>query len=183
MTVSFITTSPPVSRFRYRIIETSWGYLAYVSRGTALCKLLLFERNKQKIEKKIINEFPSAIQDKTLLEDLRLELLNYLNGDIVQFDCRIDTSWAGDFAGNVWRCCCRIKPGQTISYGQLAARIGKPKAARAVAGALARNRVPLIIPCHRIIAADGSLGGYSATGGKTLKGKLLKLEQAAQFQP
>jgi methylated-DNA-[protein]-cysteine S-methyltransferase len=70
-----------------------------------------------------------------------------------------------------------VKPGEVITYGELARRIGRPGAARAVGGALGRNPIPLFIPCHRIIAADG-LGGFSSRGGLVTKRRLLAVEGA-----
>ncbi len=72
----------------------------------------------------------------------------------------------------------QVPAGETTSYGGLARRIGKPGAARAVGRALGSNPIPIIIPCHRALAADGSLGGYSGRGGVQTKQALLALEGA-----
>lgn len=86
----------------------------------------------------------------------------YLGGDIGAL-CRIPTHPQGtDFQRAVWSALQEVPPGQTWSYGELARHIGRPKAARAVAQACGANPIPLVIPCHRIIAADGRLGGFSA---------------------
>jgi len=79
------------------------------------------------------------------------------------------------FARKLYEAARRIPPGQTVTYGELARRIGKPKAARAVGTALGRNPVPVIVPCHRIVSSSG-IGGFSATGGVRLKLRLLALE-------
>jgi O-6-methylguanine DNA methyltransferase len=79
------------------------------------------------------------------------------------------------FQHKVWQTLLTIKEGETISYGELARRIGHPKAVRAVGTALGKNPVPLLLPCHRVIAANGSLGGF--TGGLALKKKLLAIEE------
>ncbi len=76
--------------------------------------------------------------------------------------------------------CRRIAYGCTISYAQLAARAGAPRAARAVGNVMAQNRLPILIPCHRVIASNGSLGGYSGPHGLRTKRRLLELEGAAQ---
>jgi len=73
--------------------------------------------------------------------------------------------------------CRRIPPGQTLSYGELARAVGHPGAARAVGSVMATNRFPLIVPCHRVVAAGGGLGGYSAPDGIRMKQRLLALEQ------
>jgi methylated-DNA-[protein]-cysteine S-methyltransferase len=82
-----------------------------------------------------------------------------------------------DFDGLVWRELRRIPPGATLSYGELALRLGRPRAVRAVAGANGRNPVPVIVPCHRVIGADGRLTGYG--GGLAVKEWLLRHEAAA----
>ncbi|MBT3277826.1 MAG: methylated-DNA--[protein]-cysteine S-methyltransferase [Phycisphaerales bacterium] len=83
------------------------------------------------------------------------------------------------FAGKVYRALRTIPAGDTITYGELARRIGQPTAARAVAGALGRNPTPLILPCHRVVGKT-SLGGFSAPGGVETKKRLLALEAAAR---
>jgi len=91
----------------------------------------------------------------------------------------VDLEGLTAFTRRVLTCLRQIPPGQVISYGALAARAGSPKAARAVGAVMARNPVPIILPCHRVIAADGSLGGFS--GGRRedaldLKSRLLRYE-------
>ncbi len=82
---------------------------------------------------------------------------------------------ADTFAGKTYRALRAVPAGDTITYGQLAARIGQPTAARAVAGAMGRNPTPLIVPCHRVVGAT-TLGGFSAPGGVDTKKRLLALE-------
>ncbi len=82
------------------------------------------------------------------------------------------------FQRRVYEAARRIPPGQTRGYGELARLIGKPGAARAVGGALGRNPLPLLVPCHRVLAAGGKLGGFTAPGGAKLKERLLSLEGA-----
>ena len=84
-----------------------------------------------------------------------------------------------EFTKQVLTACRNVGFGRTISYSGLAKKLGRPAASRAVGSALAKNPLPLIIPCHRVIRSDGKIGGFSAVGGKDLKAKLLKHEQAA----
>ena len=86
--------------------------------------------------------------------------------------------WAGAtvFQLTVWNGLLKIPFGRTARYGELARRIGRPNAARAVGGALGANPIPLIVPCHRVLAAGGRLGGFSAEGGAGTKKKLLDFE-------
>jgi methylated-DNA-[protein]-cysteine S-methyltransferase len=76
-----------------------------------------------------------------------------------------------------------IRPGRIRTYGELAAQVGEPGEARSVGAAMARNPVPLIVPCHRVVAADGRLGGFSAPGGAATKRRLLEIEGAHSDQP
>ena len=81
-----------------------------------------------------------------------------------------------EFQNLVWKEISRIPYGQTMSYKEIAARIGHPNSSRAVANACGKNPYPIIIPCHRVIRSDGKLGGYSGSGGVKMKEKLLKKE-------
>ncbi|MDR2772387.1 MAG: MGMT family protein [Elusimicrobiota bacterium] len=83
-----------------------------------------------------------------------------------------------DFYRKVWKECFKIKAGKTLSYSQLAKKIGMPKAARAVGNALGKNPFAPIIPCHRVIRKDGQMGGFSADGGISLKKQILEYEKA-----
>jgi methylated-DNA-[protein]-cysteine S-methyltransferase len=74
----------------------------------------------------------------------------------------LDFSSGTEFQKQVWRALCEIRAGQTLSYGGVAERIGNPKAVRAVGGACGANPIPVLVPCHRVIAANDSLGGFSA---------------------
>jgi methylated-DNA-[protein]-cysteine S-methyltransferase len=83
---------------------------------------------------------------------------------------------ASDFMLSVYRAAQKIRSGNVVTYGQIAACIGNPKAARAVGSALGKNPIPLIVPCHRVVASSGNLGGYSAPGGVKTKAALLEIE-------
>ena len=108
---------------------------------------------------------------------LATRLQEYAEGHLVDFrDVKIDTSRLAPFHRRVVQQCRRIPYGKTISYGELAARAGSPSAARAVGNVMARNRVPLIVPCHRVVAVGGRLGGFSAIGGVNTKQRLLEME-------
>ena len=102
------------------------------------------------------------------------QLQAYTAGKAVKFGCRLDLSAGTAFQQKVWRAMLAIPRGETRTYAWIAKRIGKPKAVRAVGAACGANPVPIIVPCHRVVASDGSLGGFS--GGLALKKHLLKLE-------
>lgn len=88
----------------------------------------------------------------------------------------LDTDRWTSFTKDIYRCCRSIQPGTTMTYKELAGRAGSPQASRAVGAAMARNRVLLVIPCHRVISTGGGLRGFSAQGGLQTKQFLLDLE-------
>jgi methylated-DNA-[protein]-cysteine S-methyltransferase len=93
-------------------------------------------------------------------------------------DIEVDSGPQTTFQQRVLRYCREIPLGETLTYAQLAAKAGSPNAARAVGNCMARNRIPLVIPCHRVVGSDGRLHGFSATGGLSMKQRLLDLEQS-----
>ncbi|NNE01501.1 MAG: MGMT family protein [Pirellulaceae bacterium] len=97
-------------------------------------------------------------------------------------DVRIDSTLWTDFTARVYACCRQIPAGQTWTYKQLAARAGNDRASRAVGAAMSRNRILLVIPCHRVIASNGQLRGFSAPGGLETKQALLDLERTCNSQ-
>ena len=104
------------------------------------------------------------------------ELLGYLTGKITNMDIPINWSIFQPFQKAVLQQACEISFGTIKAYGQLAEYLGNVNNSRAVGAALGKNPIPIIIPCHRVIGADGSLHGYSAPGGLSTKAWLLKLE-------
>lgn len=114
---------------------------------------------------------------EALLLNTITQLEQYFAGERHQFDIALDLSLGTPFQQSVWRALQQIPYGQTINYAQLAQNIGKPTAYRAVANANGKNPFSIIIPCHRVVASDGSLGGY--TGGLDKKRLLLKIEKPA----
>ena len=116
------------------------------------------------------------IRDDPALADAHTQLDEYFAGARVTFDLPVDFAGAGtEFQQEVWRALCEIPHAMTISYGELARRIGRPAAVRAVGLANGRNPVSIIVPCHRVIGANGTLTGYG--GGLERKRWLLDHEQ------
>jgi methylated-DNA-[protein]-cysteine S-methyltransferase len=127
----------------------------------------------------IIEQFDAPVYfdpDQTLasVEQIR----SYLDGMHTDFEIPIDLSILTDFQQHVLQATQKIPRGQIATYLEIARKIGNPKAVRAVGQALGRNPIPIVIPCHRVIASNGSLGGYSGRGGLETKAKLLQLEGA-----
>ncbi|MGH9484085.1 MAG: methylated-DNA--[protein]-cysteine S-methyltransferase [Terriglobales bacterium] len=103
------------------------------------------------------------------------QLREYFAGRRTGFDLALD--WHGtEFQQAVWRALMRIPYGKTVSYADIARKVGKPKAFRAVGGANRRNPIPIIVPCHRVLGSDGSLTGYSGPTRLDIKAHLLALE-------
>lgn len=114
-------------------------------------------------------------EDAARAQPLERELEAYFAGTLRAFEHPLDLAGT-DFQRRVWKALCEIPYGEVISYGQLAERLGKSGASRAVGSANGANPVPVLVPCHRVIAANGGLGGYSA--GLDRKRQLLELEGA-----
>lgn len=102
------------------------------------------------------------------------QLVNYLSGSLTTFNLNCDLTWSSDFQKSVYKKLIKVDYGQTIDYSDLAQAINKPTASRAVASAVAKNPILFVIPCHRVLRKDGSLGGFRA--GMDFKKELLTLE-------
>jgi len=112
------------------------------------------------------------------LREAAAQLEEYLEGRRKKFNLAIDLDVGTEFQRKVWAELARIPYGKTISYAELARKISKEKAVRAVGTANGRNPLSIIVPCHRVIASDGSLGGYA--GGLRIKTRLLELENSLE---
>ena len=109
-----------------------------------------------------------------LLQAARQQIDAYFKGERQHFDLPLDLSSGTDFQQDVWRALLGITEGATLSYGEVARQIGRPAAVRAVGGAIGRNPISIIVPCHRVLGTNGSLTGYS--GGLHRKIALLQRE-------
>jgi O-6-methylguanine DNA methyltransferase len=116
-------------------------------------------------------------KDEKRFSSLKNDMKRYFTGKRVSFRQPLDLSGGTPFQKRVWKAMQKIPPGQTRSYGWLARRSGGKNKARAVGAACAANPIPIVVPCHRVIKSDGSLGGYG--GGLGVKRKLLSVEKAA----
>jgi len=170
---------------KYIIFETRWGYFGLAGTRYALCGTCLPLPEPEKVESQLLKNLPtinreSSIEsDKDLFKTLQEQIAAYFQGACVNFspDIPIVLDRFSTFGSSVLAACREIKFGQTISYSELAKRLGRPAASRAVGNALAKNPLPLIIPCHRVVRSDGKIGGFSAPGGISLKKKMLELER------
>lgn len=147
-------------------------FLALTENG--LCAVGIRESEKRFVEslQKTYNIKP--VKDDAAFKDLVKLLKRYLIGEKLRIDIPFDLKGTS-FEKKVWKALLKISYGRTRSYGEIAKEIGLPKGARTVGNACGKNPIPIIIPCHRVIAGNGGLGGY--TGGIGIKKKLLKIER------
>jgi methylated-DNA-[protein]-cysteine S-methyltransferase len=138
-----------------------------------------FDQSEEVFVTRLTKRYHAQLQrSSTRVEPVARQLKEYFSGRNLTFDVSVDLSKLTHFQRQVLTAIQRVPPGETISYSGLARLIGNPKAARAVGRALGSNPIPIIIPCHRALASDGSLGGYSGRGGVRTKQALLELEGA-----
>lgn len=115
----------------------------------------------------------------TMIREVATRLRAFAEGEPVDFDdVSLDVAHLTPFGETVTQHCRQITWGETLSYAELAAECGRPGAARAVGNVMRNNRFPLMVPCHRVLASGGGLGGYSAPDGLAMKRRLLAMEQA-----
>jgi len=166
---------------KYVIFETKWGYFGLCGTESALCRTCLPRPEPKKIESLLLKNSPDAKFDRTFFKALQKQITAYFEGSFVNFspDIPVDLDGFGGFSRKVLTTCRSIKFGRTISYFGLAKKVGRPAASRAVGNILAKNPLPLIIPCHRVLRTDGKMGGFSAPGGISVKKRMLALEQKA----
>ena len=128
---------------------------------------------------RVASDQETSASAQNILSATKKQLEQYFAGKRTTFDIPLDLEGT-EFQQQAWRALCRIPYGKTISYGQQAKNIKKPKAFRAVGSANGKNPIPIIVPCHRVVAGDGSLGGYSL--GLKMKKQLLALEGVSEAE-
>ncbi len=171
-------------RIIYTIAKCSLGRLLVAATERGVCSVALGDSDAD-LERALLSEYPNASIDKkdtVISPSLNLwlcKVLEYLNGKTPRVDLPLDLQ-ATAFQWRVWEELRRIPLGETRSYQEIAKAIGKPKAVRAVASACAGNHVALVIPCHRVIREDQSLGGYR--WGLERKRKLLENEKVSHSE-
>ena len=154
---------------KYCYLDTDLGRLLLAGDASGV-RLINFQSGKSARRPE-----PDWVEDDQALAPVAEQLRSFLAGDREAFDLELRPEGT-PFQLQVWSELATIPYGTTISYGELAERIGKPSAVRAVGTANGANPLPIVIPCHRVIGADGSLTGYG--GGLEIKEKLLALEGA-----
>jgi methylated-DNA-[protein]-cysteine S-methyltransferase len=155
--------------------DTLVGNIFVAQSPRGLCQVSFGRRSESTFLKRLAEVLGSGISVETKpLPIVQLQLKNYLAGTATSFSLEVDLRKLTPFQRLVLRQTMKVPYGRTSSYGEIATRIGRPNAHRAVGNAMGANPIPIVIPCHRVVASDGTLGGYS--GGISYKKKLLALE-------
>ncbi len=166
---------------RFALFDTPIGSCGLVWAAQGLVGVLLPEANPAATRARAQRRFGGAREADAPADVQRtmLRVIGLLRGaPDALLDIALDTSAVPPFDLRVYELARGILPGQTLTYGEVAARLGEPHAARAVGQALGANPFPIIVPCHRVLAAGGQAGGFSANGGTRTKLRLLEIEGA-----
>jgi methylated-DNA-[protein]-cysteine S-methyltransferase len=156
---------------RYDVVDSPVGELHLAATDRGLCRI---SYHGEGWEEQLARQFGRRVL-RSPLDPVRRELDEYFAGRRRSFDLPLDLR-ASPFPTDVLRELAKVPYGRTETYGTLAARAGRPRAARAVGTIMNRNPIPIVLPCHRIVGANGSLTGYA--GGLDVKRRLLQLEGA-----
>lgn len=169
------------TRQTYELFETEFGVCAIAWSSGGLTRLQLPEASAEATRKRIVRDrqadpattIPGAVEEAISL------LRAYFRGERIDFSAvRCDLGAVSPFHAALYAALRQVAWGETITYGALGQKIGAEGGARAIGQAMGRNPVPVIIPCHRVLASGGAIGGFSAPGGRTTKRRLLALESA-----
>ena len=170
----------------FALFDTAVGRcgIAWSARGIA--GLQLPEKTEPATRARMLRRYPGAVEAVPPDDVQRSigDIGRLLSGEAVDLNgVALDDRGVPDFNRRVYAIARGIAPGATLSYGEIAERLGDRSLARDVAQALAQNPFPLIVPCHRVLAANGKMGGFSAPGGVRTKLRLLSIEGARYGEP
>jgi len=163
------------------IFKSSWGWMGISETSKGVDIVALPKGSKRAIESDLrsVSGEPFEVGTSVRLEEARRQLLGYLEGKRDTFTVPLDLSRGTPFQRRVWRVLQKVPYGKLRSYQWIASRVGGRHYARAVGSAVGANPLPVVIPCHRIVAQDASLGGFSC--GLPMKRKLLTLEGTLRY--
>ncbi|MFC1974240.1 methylated-DNA--[protein]-cysteine S-methyltransferase [Chloroflexota bacterium] len=159
---------------RYTIVATGFGWMGIAGSEKGLSFLTLPQLSRRIALSALEGILENAVEDAEAFADLPSILKRYFDGERISFSSDIDLSDATSFQSDVWMATMAIPYGETRNYSWIARQIGRSKAWRAVGSALSKNPLPIVVPCHRVIAVNGGLGGFG--GGLEMKRRLLSLE-------
>ena len=159
---------------KYIVFNTNMGWVGILGSDKGLLRTTLPQHSAREARRLLGSGVNHAARSHNLFDGLMEHFKTYFRGGKIIFPDELDLSGATPFQRKVWEITRLIPYGETRSYAWVAEQVNKPRAARAVGQALARNPLPIIIPCHRVVTIDGRLGGFS--GGVETKSRLLHLE-------
>jgi methylated-DNA-[protein]-cysteine S-methyltransferase len=160
----------------YDLVDTPLGKLLVATTERGLCRIVYDAEPDLEAERLARAFGVRVLRSAKPIDPARRELDEYFDGKRRNFDLPIDVALVAEFNRRVLGELARVPYGEVVTYGELAARAERPRAARAVGTVMNRNPLPIVLPCHRVIGANGSLTGYG--GGLERKEKLLRLEGA-----
>ena len=161
--------------YRLLIFKSRWGWMGVAESERGLAAIVLPQPSKAAVAAGLgLKAAPVQRASSATLREARKQLVEYLAGRRTSFDLPLDLSRGTAFQRRVWKTLRAIPYGQLWSYRGLASRVGGVQYARAVGGAVGANPLPIVLPCHRVIAQDASIGGFSC--GLPAKRRLLALE-------
>ncbi len=160
----------------FAVFDTDAGPAAMAVRHDRLVGLWLPGPDTDDLVRLVRRRLPGAVRHDDTRRDWQDKVAAYFKGETTQVDIPVDLSDQTPFRRAVLHELMTVPRGHTVTYGELARRVGRPGGARAVGGVMAANPVPLVVPCHRVVSSDGSPGGFSAGGGIDLKRRMLALE-------
>jgi methylated-DNA-[protein]-cysteine S-methyltransferase len=171
---------------RFALFETTIGTCGIVWTMHGICGVQLPEKDPAATRARVHRRHPTAVEAEPSAEARRaidgiVALLSGEKRDLTGI--AIDDARQAEFNKRVYAIARRIPPGQTMTYGEIAERLGDKTLARAVGQAMGENPTPVIMPCHRVLAASGKTGGFSAPGGVVTKLRLLTIEGAQPSGP
>jgi len=176
--IAFIVKNPEryvkLDLVEYTFFESQIGTISLASRNKKIIALDIQSKNVYEVKKHLSSLYPDGHESELSFKTIKLLLDKYLKGKKVDFDVDIDISGESQFTQKVLRELKKIPYGEVRSYLWIGKQVGHAMGARAVGQAVKRNPIPIIIPCHRIIREDGSLGGFSL--GIEIKKRLLAIE-------
>ena len=162
----------------YDVFETAMGWVAVAASDGKVRRSTLPEKSRMAALERIESDIQSAEYDEEATADTRDMIARYCAGEDVDLaTLPVDFHGVTPFFARAYAACRSIPPGETRSYAWLANEAGNARAARGAGQAMARNRWPLLVPCHRVIGSDGSLHGFGGSVGLPLKARLLELER------